>query len=107
MDQPNDPTDRSLRANGAVRSNSPIGGSIVMVVALISVFASGIGYDLFGRPIIFDSPGLYVFFGSIWMCLFGMVWAFASAWTAFRTTVVIAAFYLALYVAGKLSRGEL
>lgn len=78
-----------------------------MIAGLFGVFAVGIGFDLFGKPVVFDSPGQYLFNGSIWLGVFGIAWTIASAWTAFRATVIVAGIYLALYLAGKLSRGEL
>lgn len=78
-----------------------------MIAAMIGVFAAGIGFDLFGKPIAFDGPGPYLFYGSIWLGVFGIIWTVASAWTAFRATVIIAGVFLALFFAGRLSRGEL
>ncbi len=98
-----DPDDRPL---SEPRYNVPIGGLIVMAAGLVGVFASGIAFDVFGRPIDFHSIGDYAFYGSIWLCIFGLCWSFVSAWAAFRITVVVAGIYLLLFLAGKLSRGE-
>jgi len=78
-----------------------------MMTGLIGLFASGIYFDLFGKPIDFQDVGAYVFFGSIWFACFGFFLRFCKAWTAFRLTVIVAVIFLAIFAAGALSRGEL
>lgn len=71
------------------------------------MFASGFYFDVFGKPITFQKVGDYAFYGSIWFAVFGVFWCMFSAWAAFRFTVCVMAAFLGLYIAGKLSRGEL
>ena len=80
---------------------------IAAVIGLASMFASGLFFDVFGQPITFQTIGAYAFYCSIWFAVFGVFWCLFSAWTAFRMTVGVMAVFLGLFIAGKLSRGEL
>lgn len=79
----------------------------VMLAGLFGVFASGLAFDLFGRPISFAEVGPYLFYGSIWLSVFGLALAFLTVRGAFIVMVCTAAVYLGLFIAGKASRGEL
>ncbi len=79
-----------------------------MCAGLGGMFASGLWFDLFETRIDFAaSPGFYAFYGSIWLAVFGVFFRFAPARLAFVFTVLIAGIFLAIFVAGKWSRGEL
>ena len=78
-----------------------------MVVSLVALFWVGIGFDVFGAKLSFDSPGPYLFYGAIWLGIFGLARSFSGAFTAFRITVIVAGVFLLLFLAGKIARGEI
>ena len=84
----------------------PLLALAIMLAGIFGVFAIGVGYDLFGKPITFTGPGFYLFYGSIWLGVFGLALAFMTVRSAFIVAVLVAAFYLLVFVAGKVSRGE-
>jgi apolipoprotein N-acyltransferase len=82
-------------------------GFWIMAISLGAVFWIGIGFDVFGSSLSFDAPGPYLFFGAIWLGVFGLARAFFSVMTSFRVTVVVAGLYLLIFLAGRIARGEL
>lgn len=82
--------------------------SAIMVTAIAGVFFVGFEYDLFGSKISFtDKPATYLFYSFILLGIFGAFFTRLRARVALGATVVVATLYLLLFVAGKLSRGEL
>ena len=104
-DRDHDPLERPLTDPSFY--GHPQLGLWIMVASLVAVFSIGIGFDVFGKPLTFDAPGPYLFFGSIWLGVFGLARAFFSALTSFRVTVVVAGLYLLIFFAGRLARGEI
>jgi hypothetical protein len=79
-------------------------GLIAMCLGLFGVFFFGVKFDLFGKEIAFDRAGPYLFFLSIWLGCFGAMVTKVYWRVAFIGTVCIAALFLLLFAAGKLSR---
>ena len=82
-------------------------GVWIMCFSLVALFWVGFRFEVFGNPLTFDRAGPYLFFGAIWLGIFGLGRSFFSAFTAFRITVGVAGVYLLIFFAGRLSRGEL
>jgi len=79
-----------------------------MLTSIAGVFIIGLQYDLFGNKINFtESPATYLFFGFILLGIFGVFYSLLRAKIVFGATIFIAGLYLLIFIAGKLSRGEL
>lgn len=85
----------------------PVLGVLIMVMSLVALFGFGFLFDLFGKPLRFNAPGPYLFYGAIWLGVFGLARSFVSGLMAFRMTVIVAGLFLLIFFAGKLSRGEI
>lgn len=82
--------------------------SVIMLTAIAGVFFVGCKYKLFGNKINFtEKPELYLFYGFIMMGIFGAFFTRLRAKFALGATIIIAALYFLIFVAGKLARGEL
>ena len=79
----------------------------IMLVGLFGVFAVGFGLDQFGNAMRFGTVPPYLFFGSIWLGIFGGLYAITTITRALAITVCVSVFFLAVYLAGRISRGEL
>lgn len=76
------------------------------VAGLILVFVTGTYLDLFGKKINFQTtPGMYAFFGSIFLGFFGMNLTVMPARLAFISMVGLSALFLLIFVAGRVARG--
>lgn len=106
--EPPDPDQESIeRPIEDIQFNGrPMLGVWIMASSLIALFGVGIGFDVFGKPLTFDTPGPFLFFGAIWLGVFGLARAFFGGLTAFRVTVVVAGLYLIIFLAGRIARGE-
>jgi hypothetical protein len=82
-------------------------GRALMVSAFLALCVVGVGRDQFGQPLVFTSPGPYLFFGSIWLAAFGLAYTFVSARLTCGFMVCISAIYRPVFIAEKASRGEL
>lgn len=78
-----------------------------MASAFSALFVVGVGLNQFGQPLVFTSPGPYLFFGSILLAAFGLAYTLVSAHLTFGFMVCISAIYRPVFIAGKASRGEL
>ena len=82
--------------------------SAIMLTAIAGVFFVGYEYKLFGNKMSFtEKPATYLFYGFILLGIFGAFFTRLRAKFALGATIIIAALFLLLFVAGKLSRGEL
>lgn len=80
----------------------------IMLCAIVGAFSLGIYFDLFGEEFDFVSrPVSYLFVSCFLFGLFGVIHTFVSAGKAAIGTIVGTCIFLLLYLAGKLSRGEL
>jgi len=60
------------------RKNTPFAGRALIVSAFLALFVVGVGLDQFARPLVFTSPGPYLFFGTIWLAAFGLAYTCVS-----------------------------
>lgn len=81
------------------RKNNPVAGRALIVSAFVALFVVGVGLDQFGQPLVFTLPGLYLFFGAIWLAAFGVAYTFVSACLAFVFVICISAIYLPVFFA--------
>ena len=81
---------------------------LIMLTSLAGIFIIGFKFDLFGQKINFiKNPANYLFFGCILLGIFGVFYSLLRAKLAFIATIFIAGIYMLIFIAGKLSRGEL
>ena len=85
-----------------------ITGAIIAAVGLVLLFVTGVAFDLFGQKIDFhNNPAMYAFFGSIFLGAFGAGMIVMPPRLSFVAMVCLSGIFLALFIAGKLARGEL
>lgn len=93
--------------NIIIRYRIPI-AILIMLASLAGIFIIGLKFDLFGQKIDFiENPANYLFFGCILLGIFGVFYSLLRAKLAFIATLFIAAIYTLIFIAGKLSRGEI
>ena len=80
---------------------------IIMVAGLLGLFATGTFFDLFGQTFDFGSPGIYLFYGSILLGVFGVFYAILPGNRAGMLTGAVALIFVLIYLAGARSRGEI
>lgn len=81
---------------------------LIMLTSLAGIFIIGLKFDLFGQKINFiENPANYLFFGCILLGIFGVFYSLLRAKLAFIATIFIAGIYVLIFIAGKLSRGEM
>lgn len=89
------------------RQRALVGVSIAFF-AIICCLLVGLHYDLYGNKIDFiKEPATYLFFGFIFLSVFGVLYILFKTTWAFFGTLCAAVIYLSLFFLGKFSRGEL
>ena len=80
----------------------------IMLLSLMAFFGVGVYFNLFGQKINFNqAPETYLFFSFILSGVFGAFYTRFSLKLSFVFSLFIGLVFLGLYIAGRLSRGEL
>ncbi|MBV7396065.1 hypothetical protein [Mameliella sediminis] len=83
-------------------------GATIAISSIALMFWVGSRFELFGQQIDFSKqPAFYLFFGCLCSGIFGVLYIYLPTRLALKLLVIVWGFYLLIFLAGKLSRGEI
>lgn len=89
-------------------SKRQIKAIFIMAFSLGGVFFSGYYFNLFGTKIDFtNNPYVILFYGFIALGIYGVLYTFLTSKAAIKGTVFFVGVFMLIYIAGRMSRGEL